>query len=245
MKDKKEEIVLARVEDACENLWEPRFFDFCDEAMQQKMTRILNRAGCPYAFWGGFPSAGRKMLCVYPDYVDGEALEWPMMAARFPREGDYGHRNVLGELMALGITRECLGDISLDDDEVQVVFSARIAPFIRQEFVKVKGRPIRAAFGGPETIRDYPLHFETLDVVAASPRVDGVLGKIWGMSRQNVVEAVKQGRVQINYEEVAHRDARLEEGDIISFRGKGKARIDHFGGITKKGNLRITVKKYV
>ncbi|MGL4548138.1 hypothetical protein [Eubacterium aggregans] len=53
MKDKKEEIFLARVSDACERNYEPRFFDFCDEAMQSKIERLLKGKWEPYAFFLG------------------------------------------------------------------------------------------------------------------------------------------------------------------------------------------------
>ena len=44
----------------------------------------------------------------------------------FPKEFPMDHRNVLGELMHLGITRECVGDINLNDEEVQVILRERL-----------------------------------------------------------------------------------------------------------------------
>jgi RNA-binding protein YlmH len=245
MKDKKDEILLARVAHACEANYEPQFFDFCDEAMQAKMDGILKKSGEPYGFWGGMPMAGRKMLCVYPGYTAWEDLEWPMMAAVFDADFPLEHRNVLGELMALGITRECLGDIYVGDPQVQIIFHAKIYPFLKQNLTRIKGRVVTTDYLPAQDIKAYEPAFKELDVVAASCRVDGLIGKIWGFSRGDALTAIHQGRLRVNYQPVDKGDFRVKTGDILSLRGKGKAVIGDLAGVTKKGNQRIRVRKYV
>ena len=61
--DKKDEFLLARVEEACQNNYAPQFFDFQDEAMQMKMENILKHSGEPYLFWGEWKMRGEK-CCV-------------------------------------------------------------------------------------------------------------------------------------------------------------------------------------
>lgn len=245
MKDKKEEIFLARVADACERNYEPRFFDFCDEAMQSKIERLLKGKGEPYAFWGGMEGAARQMLCIYPEYCNGEDLKWPLMAAAFQKNFSMDHRNVLGELMAMGITRECLGDIHVGENEVQIIFAARMKPFFEQNLNKMKGRSITVEYRGPEEIRSYTLQFKSLDLVVSSLRVDGIIGKIWGFSRQDALTYIKQRRLRVNYEEITKNDFQIKVGDILALRGKGKARIAEIGGMTKKGNTRLVIEKYI
>ena len=228
--DKKDEFLLARVEEACQNNYAPQFFDFQDEAMQMKMEKILKHSGEPYLFWGGTENAGRRMLCIYPDYLEADTLEWPMLAVA---------------LMHLGITRECVGDINMNDEEVQVVFAERLRDFITLNFTKVKGRTIKPEILEPDLIKTFELRFKRLELVAASDRLDGVINKIWGFSRQDSITYIKQRRVRVNYEAVTKNDYRIKNGDVISFRGKGKAVITELGGVTKKGNLRLIVDKYI
>ena len=243
--DKKDEFLLARVEEACQNNYAPQFFDFQDEAMQMKMEKILKHSGEPYLFWGGTENAGRRMLCIYPDYLEADTLEWPMLAVAFHKEFPMDHRHVLGELMHLGITRECVGDINMNDEEVQVVFAERLRDFITLNFTKVKGRTIKPEILEPDLIKTFELRFKRLELVAASDRLDGVINKIWGFSRQDSITYIKQRRVRVNYEAVTKNDYRIKNGDVISFRGKGKAVITELGGVTKKGNLRLIVDKYI
>ena len=160
--DKKDEFLLARVEEACQNNYAPQFFDFQDEAMQMKMEKILKHSGEPYLFWGGTENAGRRMLCIYPDYLEADTLEWPMLAVAFPKEFPMDHRNVLGELMHLGITRECVGDINMNDEEVQVVFAERLRDFITLNFTKVKGRTIKPEILEPDQIKTFELRFKRI-----------------------------------------------------------------------------------
>ena len=243
--DKKDSFLLARLEDACERNYAPQFFDFYDEAMQMKMEKLLRDSGEPYAFFGGMADAGRKMLCIYPDYFQIETLEWPMMALRFQVDFPVDHRNILGELMGMGITRECLGDINLEDGEVQVIFVERLKDFMAMNFTKVKGRSIKPEFYPVSEIKNYTLKFKRMELVTASDRLDGVINKIWGFSRQDSLTYIKQRRVRVNYEAIEKNDFRVKDGDIIALRGKGKARIVTIGGQTKKGRLRLVVDRYV
>ncbi len=243
--DKKESFLLARLEDACEKNYMPQFFDFYDEAMQMKITRKLQYSGEPYCFFGGMADAGRKMLCIYPDYCEASDLEWPILAMRFQTDASVGHRNILGELMGLGITRECIGDINVEEGEVQIIFTAHLRDFLMMNFTRVKGQVIKPIFCGISEIKNYVPRFKRMTLVAASDRLDGIINKIWGFSRQDSLTYIKQRRVRVNYEEIEKNDYRIKEGDVISLRGKGKARVIELGGQTKKGNLRLIVDRYI
>ncbi|MGL4283153.1 MAG: YlmH/Sll1252 family protein, partial [Eubacterium aggregans] len=72
-----------------------------------------------------------------------------------------------------------LGDIHVVENEVQIIFAARMKPFFKQNLNKMKGRSITVEYRGPEEIRSYALQFKSLDLVVSSLRVDGIIGKIW------------------------------------------------------------------
>ena len=247
MSDKKDAFMLARIEEACQHNYEPRYFDFCDLALQRKLIPVLNKSGEPYCFYGGTAEAERKMLCIYPAWMDEDELTWPMAALRFQPDFPVDHRNVLGELMAQGITRECLGDIFVSEGEVQAIFVSRLLPFFKENISKFKGRSVKIQWiEDVGEIKTYPIAYKSLSVVTASDRVDGLIGKIWGFSRQDALEMIKQKRLRINAEEITKNDFRFEAGDVLSLRGKGKAKIAAISDSkTKKGNLRVTVWKYI
>lgn len=241
--DKKEQILMARIEDALMNNWAPQFFDFLDAAAQARLLPVLNRSGEPFCFFGGMPEAERKMLCIYPDYLEENQLEWPMMAARFEKNFPLDHRHVLGTLMGLGMTRECVGDIHVGDTSVQIIFTDRMENFMRVHLDRIRGRKINPVFS--RDIEAIQLSFKTLHLVAASRRLDGVVSKIFGLSREAGQQAVRQGRVRVNALEMLKPDYAVCEGDILAVRGRGKAIVRKWDGTTRKGHLRLIADQYI
>lgn len=245
MTEKKDVFLLSRIVDACNDVYAPRFFDFYDEVFQRKIADTIKNYGVPYLFFGGHPEAERKMLCIYPEYLEAAELEWPIFALEFEKTIPIDHRHVLGELMSLGITRESIGDIDVGEERVQVIANQRLQDFLWLNFSRVKGREIKTRIVKGEEIVPSEQKFKRLSCVVASNRLDGIINKIWGFSRQNSLVFIKQGKVRVNYSEVSRNDYRINAGDIIALRGKGKARIVSLDERTKKGNIRVEVDKYV
>ena len=116
-----------------------RFLDWTEMAEEKYITKhsaFLDERQCRlcekvmasvkyenYLLWGGYEGAERKMLCVYPQYGDENIIEsFPMQAVtfRFRLEDKLSHRDFLGSLMALGITRGCVGDILVNSGSASV-----------------------------------------------------------------------------------------------------------------------------
>lgn len=184
------------------------------------------------------------MLCIYPEYLLEAELDWPIFAIEFDKTFPLDHRNVLGELMHLGITRESVGDINIGDKTVQILVHQRLHDYLWTNFNQVKGREINVRLKEYAQISGFQKEFKRLSVIVASNRLDGIINKIWGFSRQNSLVYIKQGKVRVNYTEIGKNDFRLQPGDIISLRGKGKARIVSMNERTKKGNIRLEVDQY-
>jgi RNA-binding protein YlmH len=243
--EKKDTFLLARISDACQNNYEPQYFDFYDEVFQQKIADTIKYNGVPYLFFGGHLETERKMLCIYPDYISEDELDWPIFSLEFKKTFQVDHRNILGELMHLGITRESIGDIDVGEERIQIIAHSRLKDFLWLNFNKVKGREVRINFKEWKQIETYTKNYKRLSIVVASNRLDGIINKIWGFSRQNSLIFIKQGKVRVNYSEINKNDYRLQAGDVISLRGKGKAKIISMDERTKKGNLRLEVDRYI
>lgn len=245
MTEKKDAFLLSRIADACNKNFEPRFFDFYDEVFQRKIADTIKNYGVPYLFFGGHQDAERKMLCIYPDYTQEEDLEWPIFAIEFEKTIPMDHRNVLGELMHLGLTRESIGDIDVGEKQVQIIAHKRLQDYLWINFNHVKGKEIKAQIKEYDQIMRFEKNFKRVTFVVASNRLDGIINKIWGFSRQNSLIFIKQGKVRVNYAEINKNDFRIQSSDIISLRGKGKAKIVSMEDRTKKGNIRMEVDQYI
>jgi len=71
------------------------------------------------------------------------------------------------------------------------------------------------------------------------------LSKEWIECASNsLVEFIKSGNVNLNYEECKDFDKKINESDIISIRKEGKFKVDSFDGLTKKNKFVVNIKRY-
>ncbi len=243
--EKQETIFIARLDDIARQCDYPYYFDFLDPHHQMLATTYLKNKPLSYLLWGGYTDAERKMLCIYPDYIREKDLRWPLRLCKIPIKFSCSHRDVLGSLMALGIERDCIGDIFIDKNSVQFLFVERLESFIDLSLTELRGNDIQKKFVEDSELTPIEIKTKNMRIVAASMRADGVISKIWGLSRAEAQRAVKQQRLKINGKPVIKETYALNLGDIISLRGKGKACVTGVEGKTKKGNTVLIVEKYI
>ena len=146
-----ERTLLARVLDKLElaqNRGVPAHTPFLTPGEQAAAADLLTAWGNPrYAAFGGYEGAERNILYFPPDWQEPEdALsdpEGPLAALEgtFPNGAALTHRDILGSLMGLGITREKLGDILILEGKCQVVALREALPIL------LCPSPIRRACG--------------------------------------------------------------------------------------------------
>jgi len=81
--------------------------------------------------------------------------------------------------------------------------------------------------------------------VLSSMRIDTLLHNAFKLSRTEAAEYVKNDKVQVNHRPVSKPSAVLKEGDVVSVRSKGRFIVGETLGTTKKGNVRVRLRKYV
>jgi RNA-binding protein YlmH len=60
-----------------------------------------------------------------------------------------------------------------------------------------------------------------------------------------MAEEIKGQNVRVNWQEAKNPSQPVKEGDVISFRSRGRAELAEVRGTTKKGRMAITVKRYI
>lgn len=219
----------------------PKFTAFLNEQEQYFAEAFLRVGGYSYTLWGGADCCVRKMLCVVPYECEPEFPVFPLTLT-YKKEFSLGHRDFLGSFMSLGIGREQIGDI-LTGEGYAVVFCTQTSRDMILNYVSKIGRVGVDVSEGinkplPETL------FEEVSAVVASMRADCIVSAVTGLSREKSADFVKAGSFTLNYEICTNVSKILSEGDIISLRGYGKMVLTDNGTETKKGRLRITLKKY-
>ncbi len=244
MNDKKDLYRLSKIKEMCENNYFPVYSNFYDQGFQAKIQDIMKLYDVPYLFFGGNNQCERRILSIYPDYIRKDDLVWPICSLIFKTTSVMNHRHVLGTLMSLGIRRELIGDINVGDDWVQVIIHKRIKDYLLTHFNEINHCKINCLVKEIDEILVFERQYKRINLIATSNRIDGILGKIWKHSRQNSLDFIKQKKVKINDNEITKRDYRIENDDLITLRGKGKARVINMDERTKKGNIRVLVDLY-
>ena len=168
-----ERTLLARVLDKLElaqNRGVPAWTPFLTPGEQASAGDLLAAWGGPrYLAAGGYEGSERNILYFPPDWQEPEdALadpEGPLAALEgtFPGGASLTHRDILGSLMGLGITREKLGDILILEGKCQVVALREALPILLSQWesagppepVGVR-RALEGVGGGDPPVRPHP-----------------------------------------------------------------------------------------
>lgn len=216
--------------------------------------------------WGGYPGAERRRLYLLPDYVqelpdllppadtdpaetfDDGHLAGAVTAVKVTGSGfrELSHRDYLGSLLGLGLERDALGDIAVQNAHTAVVFcTGQVAEFLCAALEKVANDKVRCQIYQPDAgFTDGRRTIPVTDTVA-SPRLDCVVAALTGKSRDAAREAITSGLVEVDYTPEERPDRSLMPPALLSIRGTGKFRLLPFEGETKKGRLRLRAEKFV
>lgn len=243
-------VLEARLRDAArlsESGKRPGFVGFLDERQAAVTQSFMKSLGVSsFLLWGGYEDAERVMLGVFPDFSEPRADLFPIAAvtAEYRREDVLAHRDFLGALLHLGVTRETLGDILTEEGRCVFFCRSEISGFLLSQTEKIGGVGVRLSSGAAEPL-PVPHRFEEFSAVVASARLDCTVAAAVGTSREKAAEQIRSGFVMLDHEAVDSPSAPVKEGNKISVRGTGRFVLDAVGPVTKKGRLRIAGRKYI
>ena len=230
------------------------FLDLHQRSVLQALERECGR-DVRLLFYGGFPDAERTVAVFLPAFYEAEDAQsffaaqpelQPLSLLRFEKDrfSMLSHRDYLGALMGLGIKRELVGDLVVDDGGAFVVCLKTAQPFLLEHLTSagratLVGRPARFS-----ELLQREEQFSEQFASVASLRLDSVLGAAFGLSRSKAAAAIESGAVYLNSLQTFKPDARVDVGDKLVLRGKGKAVLAEVRGESKKRRTHIVIKKY-
>lgn len=242
-----EKLLLRRISDLAEMAERyntPRFSDFLNETERASVSaNRLDRGG---VWFGGYEGAGRNVLGFFPEWEEPNCERFPISAVKITNKSNrlLSHREYLGTIMSLGIERRKVGDISVFEGGAYVFASSDIAEYV-SAIEKVSGCGVKAELIKPSECDIAEPKYVMLDIVSASMRLDAVTAAVLKLSRKKSTDYILGGKCFVNHIEITHTDYNLSEGDLLSFRGFGRAEIVATGGGTRSGRLHIKIKKFI
>lgn len=157
---------------------------------------------------------------------------------------DLTHRDFLGAIMNLGIKREMIGDIKVDDKTAYIFCMDVVAEFIKDNLTRVKNTVVKTNVS-KDTIKSFkPQYKEYLDTVS-SLRADIIIAAIFKLSRKDTLEFFSEKKIMLNGTVLENNSRVLKPKDKVSVRGKGKFVFNENDYVTKKGKSHINVSLYV
>lgn len=159
---------------------------------------------------------------------------------------ELSHRDILGSIMGLGITRQSVGDICmLSPSNAAVALTGKLFDYVSAELTKVGSDGVRVSLVSNAGEFVFERKFEEMSVTVASMRLDGMVSAVTGMSRTRAAEIICAGLVQLSGIVCDNTAADVSEGDTLSVRGYGKFLVAGTDGVTRKSRIRVIIKKYI
>lgn len=251
----KDELITARIEDKisqCRDdyyVTSTGFLDTHEQALAISASR--HAAGVRTFMYGGYDEAERRMLvCVPKDLPmnEEEAVEGLLKVLRVKLpviSRELSHRDYLGSLLGLGIERRLTGDILVRSNGADIFIVPGIEDFLLNELHRIGSVEVKTEAVPVSELIVPEARVEYIRDSVSSVRLDSIVSSAFRLSRGKAAEAIRKGLVSVDHAECIKPDSAVREGASVVLKGKGKAVLEETGGESRKGRIRIVIKRYV
>ncbi len=232
--------------DAVERTYQTKRSDFLDPREQMIVQSVIgiNDDVIHWDMDGGIPDAERKRVVIHPFYepIEKESFQCTLLEASYNQKFmKIAHPDVLGAFLSLGIERNKLGDVYVNDGTIQIIVAAEISPYVLANFTSVKRANVSFETRSLDEWIGEPDEWSYAEKTISSKRLDVVVKEMYQLSRKDAVQLIERKHVRVNFKIVEDPAFEVEEGDLFSVRGKGRGSLQSINGKTRKDRLRITV----
>ncbi len=240
-----------------------RMIDLADQVVAGKPFRVsdftspaglaiadavkANYPGIRVESFGGYQGAERIRIAFVDQDFQG-SVDMGIKALKVawdPRFRLLSHRDVLGSLMGLGLEREKFGDILVAQGGATILVDVNVADFVVQNFKKIAMVSVEVTQLDLADIAPKEEKVKEIRTTVASLRLDSVASSGFSLSRTKVVEAIKAGLLQVNWQAAKGPSQEVSEGDIISMRSRGRMTVEAITGQSKKGRIGVYLKRFM
>ena len=149
-----------------------------------------------------------------------------------------------GSILGLGLKREVIGDILIQESISNVIVLKEISEYILNNLSRVGHDSVHVS----EIDFEDMISFEDKKIVktlsVASLRLDAIISAVFNISRDKSASLIEQERVLVNFLPCINNSKNIKEQDLISVRGHGRVRFIELKGETKRGRCKIEVEVY-
>lgn len=226
---------------------------FLTPAEQAEASAWLHKNHNQFVMSGGYEAAERKVCFLLPTYLAGsglpdEELNQTMSAVNLqvPSFGrPVNHRDYLGSLLALGIRRDQIGDILVQEHAAVVVVMNGVLPLLQRELTRIGSLSVKVMTMQLQNLVASDRPVESRRITAASLRLDKIAASGFGLSRTAMADLIRAGAVQINWQDELRPDRDVPVGAVISLRGYGRIRLAEEQGLSRKDRHILIIERFL
>ena len=238
--------IARRVIDLCEIVSRTKSTectDFYNPFEVKELTSLINTYDTISFSLIGNEDSESKAILIYPEYMDEvNPADYVSLVEIDKKDYDIAHKDVLGSLLSLGIKREKLGDIIINDEAIYFYIRNEILDYVLLNLEKIKNYGVELEVIDLATPISRGLDYEEKLVTCASARLDLVLANVYNLSRSDAKNAIEAGLVKLNYKVTYKISEMLEVGDMVSMRRRGRFIVGDYLGLSKKDKLKLIIK---
>lgn len=219
--------------------------NFIDETKREIILKTAkNYPGVECYFYGGITDSDYNRCILSINDIDNSDFKIDIYKIDYnQRYYELSHRSILGSLMALGIKRECIGDIVIADGDAYFAATNEISQYLLREFKAVGKAPITLSIVTNE-IKNERKYIEKTHFVS-SLRLDAIIASGYNLSRSDAHQMIVDGMIKVNHVSVLNPSHNLKENDLLSVTKKGRLIVGEIGGNTKSGRICVNLKKQI
>lgn len=257
-KNQEERLLIAKILDKLDFIKTKNkieYTDFLNLHEQDLVFKLMKKLNFKnYYLFGGNEISERKLAIFYPEKLDEEMCKknhkniLKVVQIKLPKELDdeYDHRTYLGALMKLGLEREKLGDIITNSQGAEIIVKNEIFNFLIQNLSSLsRFEKAEIEEKSIEELTKKEVEKQEITAIIASLRLDNIVAVLAKTSRSKADDILKQERVFVNFSLETKSSKQINEGDIITIRGKGRFEFKEIKGNTKKGRFVVKMEKYI
>lgn len=228
------------------------FLDMYQVALVENFLRKIKFQN--YQLYGGYDEAERRILVVYPEKYNEKMLEKnynkmvKIVRVQLPQEekGKYSHRNYLGGIVKLGLKREKVGDIIVQEQGADIITIQDFADILKEQLPSLtRFENSQVTIEEIQNLQKREIKVEQVKIIVPSLRLDNFVSDLARTSRSKAVQIIDQERVFVNGQNEIKASKQLKLNDIITIRGRGRFVIKEFSGTTRSGRTVVLIEKYV
>lgn len=249
---KEEELFEKRLQDLADASFQNNQYTFTGFLTPMEYSLFLGiEAQLHYAnptTFGGTKDCQRKMLRFgdmerlgYEEPFPIVCLKAVPLAKKFADK--LTHRDFLGALMNLGIERNQIGDLCVRDNVGYFFVTTRMADYICTKLSRVKHTSVLCK-QTDDIPDDWAGTLVERTIQADSERIDGMVARVYNLSRSQAAEQFRAQKVFVNGALCENFSRRVQPGDEITLRGKGKFIYDGILSQSKKGHYQMAIREY-